>query len=270
VLSGIRPAPQVSRAPLKLKLKPDYLIEEVMGRQSSTVQTFLLHTSILEQLSASLCDAVLKRTDSQKRLEFLERANVFVVPLDGQRRWYRYHALFAEALRSQHEQTEEKSVSTLHLRASRWYAEQGYLTEAARHAISARDWGRAADLIEREYTTIWANNEHALVRHWLEKLPVEVVRSRPRLCLAYAKTLFMVAPYATIERWLHDAERALRPTIPANMKSIVRKDERNVNVFFLLSTHDIVQLPSYTHVQHIISGFFVRTERIVFHVEHRK
>ena len=193
----------------------DYLMEEVLRRLSPPVQTFLLRTSILERLSASLCDAVTQKADSQEMLEFLERANVFVVPLDGQRRWYRYHALFAEALRSRLEQTEGETVSALHLLASRWYAEQGYLNEAVRHAINARDWPRVADLIEQEYAFIWGNSEHAMVRRWLEKLPVEIVRSRPRLCLAYAKTLFMIAPYTTMESWLHHAEIALRATIPA-------------------------------------------------------
>src|SRR5205823_7598201 len=100
------------------------------------------------------------------------------------------------------------------LRASRWCAGQGYFTEAARHAINAGAWPLAADLIEHEYAFIWGNSEHAVVRRWLEQFPVEVVRARPRLCLAYAKTLFMIAPYTTIERWLHDAERALRATGP--------------------------------------------------------
>jgi LuxR family maltose regulon positive regulatory protein len=188
----------------------DYLMEEVLRRQPPPVQTFLLHTSLLERLSAPLCDAVLQQTGSQEILEFLERANVFVVPLDGQRRWFRYHALFAEALRSRLEQTEGEVVSTLHLRASRWYAEQGSRTSAARHAISAQDWPRVADLIEQEYAFIWGHSEHAMVRRWLEKLPVEIVRSRPRLCLAYAKTLFMGAPYTTMDRWLYDAETDLR------------------------------------------------------------
>jgi len=102
-----------------------------------------------------------------------------------------------------------KLLPTL-LRASRWFAGQGYRNEAARHAISAGDWERAADLIELGYELVWVNSEHAMVRRWLENLPVEIIRTRPRLCLAYAKTLFMVAPYATVARWLHDAERALR------------------------------------------------------------
>ncbi len=188
----------------------DYLMEEILRRQPPAVQTFLLHTSILERLSASLCDEVRRETGSQEFLEFLEHANVFIVPLDGHRHWYRYHTLFAEALRSKLEQTEGEVVSALHLRASSWYARQGFFTEAVRHAISARAWLQAADLIEQRYMFAWLNSEHALLRRWLEKLPVEVVRSRPRLCLAYAKTLFMVAPYTIVACWLSDAETALR------------------------------------------------------------
>ena len=192
----------------------EYLLEEVLRRQPPHVQSFLLRTSILERLSASLCDAVLEQEHSQEQLESLERANVFVVPLDGQRRWYRYHALFAEALRSRLEQTEGEVMPILHVRASRWYAGQGYPAEAIRHAISAGEWALAADVIEQAYAFVWGKSEHAMVRHWLEQLPAEVVRSRPRLCLAYVKALFMVAPYTSMKPWLDDAETALRATLP--------------------------------------------------------
>ncbi len=193
----------------------DYLIEEVFQRQSASVQTFLLHTSILKRLSAPLCDAILEQSGSQQMLEQLERANLFVVSLDTQRRWYRYHALFTEALRHRLEQTQPAFVPILHHRASRWYAQHGRLNEAISHAIEAQEWQWAADLIEQVYTLIWGNSEHAMLRRWLEKLPAEVVRSRPRLCLAYAKTLFMVSSYTTMERWLQDAETALRGTSSA-------------------------------------------------------
>ena len=193
----------------------DYLIEEVFQRQSASVQTFMLHTSILKHLSAPLCDAILEQSGSQQMLEQLERANLFIVSLDTQRRWYRYHALFTEALRHRLEQTQPALVPILHYRTSQWYAQHGRLNEAIAHAITAQQWQWAADLIEQVYALIWGNSEHAMVRRWLEKLPAEVVRSRPRLCLAYAKTLFMVAPYTTIERWLQDAETALRGTSPA-------------------------------------------------------
>jgi LuxR family maltose regulon positive regulatory protein len=193
----------------------DYLIEEVFQNQSASVQTFLLYTSILKRLSAPLCDAILEQSGSQQMLEQLERANLFIVSLDTQRRWYRYHALFTEALRHRLEQTQPALVPILHYRISQWYAQHGRLNEAISHAITAQQWQWAADLIEQVYALIWGNSEHAMVRRWLEKLPAEVVRSRPRLCLAYAKTLFMVAPYTTTERWLQDAETALRGTSPA-------------------------------------------------------
>ena len=198
----------------------DYLMEEVLQRQSPPVQAFLLRTSILERLSASLCNAVLQQKDSQDLLEFLERTNVFVVPLDGERCWYRYHALFAEALRARLEQTEGEAMSALHLRASQWYAEQGYFNEAVRHAISTGDWPRAADLIEQGYPYIWGSSEHGMVRRWLEKLPDEVIRSRPHLCLGYARTLYMDSPYTSMERWLNDAERALQAMIQNSANEI--------------------------------------------------
>jgi LuxR family maltose regulon positive regulatory protein len=193
----------------------DYLIEEVFQSQSASVQTFLLHTSILKQLSAPLCDAVLEQSGSQQMLEQLERTNLFVVSLDTQRRWYRYHALFAEVLHHRLEQTQPAFVPILHRRASQWYAGHGRLNEAISHAIAAQQWQWAANLIEQVYTRTWGNSEHAILRRWLEKLPTEVMRSRPRLCLAYAKTLFMVSSYTTMERWLQDPETALRDTSPA-------------------------------------------------------
>ena len=193
----------------------DYLTDEVLQRQDESVQTFLLYTSIVERLTAPLCDALMERSGSQQMLELLDQTNVFIVPLDMQRCWYRYHVLFGEALRYRLEQTQGELVPALHHRACAWYAEHGQTTEAIAHAIAAREWPWAADLIEQVSALTWGSGEHAMVRRWLEQLPVEVVRARPRLCLAYARTLFMVAPYTTIERWLHDAETAVWATVSA-------------------------------------------------------
>ncbi|EFH89857.1 LuxR C-terminal-related transcriptional regulator [Ktedonobacter racemifer] len=192
----------------------DYLIEEVFQRQSPSVQTFLLHTSILRRFSAPLCDAILEQSGSQQMLEQLERANLFIVSLDTQRHWYRYHILFAKALRHLLEQTQPALVPLLHHRAGQWYAQHGRLNEAISHTITAQEWQLAADLIEQVSILIWGSSEHAMLRRWLEKLPTEMIRSRPRLCLAYAKTLFMVSSYTTIERWLQDAETTLGGTSP--------------------------------------------------------
>ena len=208
-----------------LRYIQDYLTDEVLRQQSPELQAFLLRTSILERLSALLCDSVMENSESQQMLEQLERANLFVVSLDERRQWYRYHALFAEALRNRLLQTEGEAVPALHLRASQWFAEQGNLHEAVHHALCARDWQRVADLIEPIYEVIWSSSDHALVRGWLEQLPGEIVLARPRLCLAYARILYLVAPYTTVEAWLRDAETALRNKLPAVTNGARRKEE---------------------------------------------
>src|SRR5258708_10598599 len=127
----------------------DYLTEEVLQRQPQEVQTFLLSTCILEQLNASLCDAVLQQTGSQQLLRQLERANLFVVSLDSKREWYRYHALFAQALRYRLEQTQDDLVCPLHYRASLWYAKHNQTTQAILYALRAKEWVWVPDLFER-------------------------------------------------------------------------------------------------------------------------
>ena len=123
----------------------DYLTEVVVQKQPAEVQRFLLCTSILQRLSASLCDAVMEQTGSQEMLKYLERANLFVVSLDNKRQWYRYHALFAEALRYQLEQRHADLMPVLHMRASRWYAQHQQTTQAILHAFEAKEWHWAAD-----------------------------------------------------------------------------------------------------------------------------
>jgi len=202
----------------------DYLTEEVLRLQPGSIQTFLLRTSILSRLSAPLCDAVLQQQGSQQVLEFLERSNLFVTALDRQRHWYRYHALFAEALRSRLEQTPGEEVDALHLRASQWYAEQGDTAEAVQYAMSAHNWERAADLIEPvAHTLIWRQGEQTTVRRWLERFPQEVVRARPRLCFAWASSLFVVVPPTTVEPWLEAAKAGLTISPPPPRRS----DEAN-------------------------------------------
>lgn len=192
----------------------DYLTEEVLHRQPQEIQTFLLCTCILQRLNASLCDSVMQQHGSQQILKWLERVNLFVVSLDDKRDWYRYHALFAEALRYRLERAHRDLIPTLHYRASIWYAEHHHTTEAILHAFSAHQWHWAADLIERMPSMMsltWGVAEHELVilRHWLEQLPREVVHSRPRLCLACAQLLWMITPYTILESWLDSAEAAL-------------------------------------------------------------
>jgi LuxR family maltose regulon positive regulatory protein len=193
----------------------DYLIEEVLRRQPQEVQTFLLCTSILERLTASLCDAVMQQHGSQQMLERLEQANLFVVSLDSKRQWYRYQTLFAQALCYQLEQTQPDLLPSLHHRASLWYAQHEQPTQAILHAFSAKEWPWAADLIEGQSdalnTLTWGIRKQKvlLLRDWLQQIPVDILHSRPRLCLAYTWMLLFVTPQTVLETRLNTVETLL-------------------------------------------------------------
>jgi LuxR family maltose regulon positive regulatory protein len=215
----------------------DYLTQVVVQKQPAEVQHFLLCTSILERLSASLCDAVVEQTGSQEMLKYLERANLFVVALDRRRQWYRYHALFAQALSLQLQQSHADLVPMLHARASRWYARHDQATAAILHAFAAKEWHRAVDLLEQAHHSLvsftWGANSYALVQfqQWVEQLPAEILASRPHFCLACVHLLSMITPYALLFRWLDLAETALGASLtepmPAqgNLSSQEQKDQ---------------------------------------------
>ena len=159
----------------------DYLGEEVLQRQSDRVQAFLLQTSILGRLSGPLCDAVTGQSGSKAMLEALDRGNLFLVPLDDRRRWYRYHQLFADVLHARLLDEQPGQVPDLHRRASAWYQQNGEPSEAISHALAARDFDRAADLVELAIPAMRRTRQEATVRGWLKMLPDEVVRVRPVL-----------------------------------------------------------------------------------------
>ena len=156
----------------------DYLVEEVLGRQPDVVRAFLLDTSVLDQLSGGLCDALTGRSDGQLMLETLERENLFVVPLDDERRWYRYHHLFADALRARLAARHADRVGELHAAASRWLANNKLLGDAVRHAIASGDHEHTADLVELTLADMRRRRQDRAVRDWLVTLPDDVV---PRL-----------------------------------------------------------------------------------------
>ena len=188
----------------------DYLTDEILNQQPPNIQTFLLHTSILERLSAPLCDAMLEQQGSQQILELLVRSNLFISPMDSRRHWYRYHALFAQALCYRLELAGQEKLHALHLRASHWYAKQEQTNEAVQHALQAHAWEFAADLIEPVTQTFpWIRHELPMLWRGLEQLPSQVVRRRPRLCLAYASILHMAARTKEAEPWLEAAEAAI-------------------------------------------------------------
>ena len=169
----------------------DYLVEEVLDQQPAEVQEFLLKTSLLDRLSAPLCDAVVGGSDGESTLNWLERANLFVVPLDGERRWYRYHRLFADLLQSRLQRTQPDLAPVLHQRASLWCEQNGLQDEAIEHALAAPDFGRAATLIEANAEAALMRSEVTIFLNWLDRLPDEQVHSSPALCFYHAWALLM-------------------------------------------------------------------------------
>ncbi|HEV2824664.1 MAG TPA: helix-turn-helix transcriptional regulator, partial [Actinomycetota bacterium] len=186
----------------------DYLTEEVLARQPDHLVRFLLETSVLERLSGPLCDAVTGHTDSQRHLEQAERANLFLVPLDEVRRWWRYHHLFADLLRARLQQQQPERVPELHASAAAWSEQHGLVDDAVRHALAAGDAVWAARLIEGHFDAMLWRSEDVTFRRWLEALPAELVRSRPRLCLAQAHGALLSGRLEAVEPHLADAERA--------------------------------------------------------------
>jgi LuxR family maltose regulon positive regulatory protein len=193
----------------------DYLVEEVLARQPEAVQAFLLRTAILDRLTGPLCDAVTGETQGQGRLEDLERANLFLVPLDEQRQWYRYHHLFAEVLRGRaHRELGAEGLAALYTRASRWYEQNGMPVEAVETALAAADFARAAALIPALAIPLLLSQQASTLQQWLERFPPAVLETQALLCFVYAGSLFFSttpqkqtyeAPLAVAER-LFEAE----------------------------------------------------------------
>jgi LuxR family maltose regulon positive regulatory protein len=190
----------------------DYLAEEVLARQPEHVRSFLLQTSILSRLSGPLCDAVTGQDGGKAMLESLDRGNLFLVPLDDRRRWYRYHHLFADVLRARVLDEEPDHVHELHTRASQWYERNGDRSEAIRHAMAGEDFEQAADLVELALPTLRQGRQYGTLRLWLEALPEELIRRRPVLSVGYAGALMVRGEVEGVEARLRDAERWLDTT----------------------------------------------------------
>ncbi len=186
----------------------DYLAAEVLDRQSPDLRRFLLETSVLERLSGELCDAVTGGSGGQAMLEEIERANLFLVPLDEVRGWWRYHQLFADLLRARLRQELPDRVPALHRNAAAWYEEHGLADDAVRHAQAAGDPIGASVLIEQHFDEIFQQGESATIQRWLAALPAELVRSRPRLSLAQAWMALVGGDVEAAEAPLDAAERA--------------------------------------------------------------
>jgi LuxR family maltose regulon positive regulatory protein len=187
----------------------DYLVDEVLSCQPEDVQSFLLDTSILERFTGPLCDSLTGRNDGQERLKQLEQANLFIIPLDDERRWYRYHSLFADLLRSRLQELKPDQLPVLHRRACDWLERENFLPEAIHHAVIIDDFERAAQLIEKATEMQRQRGEIATLTCWMDALPGDVRRSHPSLCLAYARALVDTAQNDSIGTLLDEAEAGL-------------------------------------------------------------
>jgi LuxR family maltose regulon positive regulatory protein len=186
----------------------DYLADEILDSQAGPVRAFLLETSVLERLSGELCDAVTDRAGSQAMLQDIERAGLFLVPLDEIRGWWRYHQLFADLLRARLQAEQPGRMAALHRAAAAWCDEHDLADDAVRHALAAGDAAWAARLVERNVEALLGRSEGATLRRWLSALPAESVRDRPRLCLAQAYGAAQGFQLEALEELLDDAERA--------------------------------------------------------------
>jgi ATP/maltotriose-dependent transcriptional regulator MalT len=199
----------------------DYLIEEVLLRQPEEVQDFLMQTCVLDRLSGPLCDAVRQRDDSQGLLRLVERTNLFLVPLDDMRQWYRYHHLFAEVLRTRLQQEQPNMIPAFHSRASRWYEQHKLFDEAVAHALAIPDSERAALLIEQYAQFTNFPSQFQLLLGWLNRLPDALVRTHPSLSLMHAITLMLTHQLETSSRRLQDVERCLEAEMPAEQRRTI-------------------------------------------------
>jgi LuxR family maltose regulon positive regulatory protein len=188
----------------------DYLVEEVLGRQPAEVRDFLLKTSVLDRLTGPLCDAVTGSEGGRARLVALERANLFLIPLDGRREWYRYHHLFADVLKAHLLEEHAAEVPELHRRASAWFEQNGEPSRAIDHALDGADFGRAATLVELAIPAVRRDRREAELRRWVRMLPDEVVRVRPVLGIAFVGALAQGEEFDSIEQRLQDIEHSLR------------------------------------------------------------
>jgi len=187
----------------------DYLVEEVLQRQPAHVRSFLLQTSILDRLSGGLCNAVTGQDDSPLLLDALERGNLFVIPLDAKRHWYRYHHLFADVLHARAMAEQPDQVAVWHQRASDWYEQNGLRADAIRHALAAEDFTRAAGLVELAWPAMDGSFQTAAWLGWAKAIPEEQVRARPVLRVTYAWAMLNGGELEAAETRLIEVERWL-------------------------------------------------------------
>src|SRR5262249_1500920 len=219
----------------------DYLMDEVLSRQSETRQSFLFQTSILTRMCGGLCEAVTGQAESQATLEQLEQANLFVVALDHQRQWFRYHHLFADVLQYRLRQAQRDVLPELHGRASQWFEQNEYIPEAVQHALAAKDYERAAHQIEVNALKLVLAGGGPTIRGWLNALPPDL--RRPRLSLAKAVVALNLGHASSLEEDLQEAERLLAPSSPEDARGMRAEIAavRTVGTSFYTETAQVFQ-----------------------------
>jgi LuxR family maltose regulon positive regulatory protein len=212
----------------------DFLSEEVLSHQPEPVQKFLLQTSVLNRLSGPLCDAVLgEMQNSAQLLVELERKNLFLIPLDDERQWYRYHHLFSDLLFQYLKQTEPTKINVLYERAATWLKENGYLENAVGYALKAQNYDLATRLMLQIKNSLWNRGEVHMLLNWFNTLPEDLVRSQPELCIAYAGCLVLLGYFDATEKWLQSVEAGLDPMTASELPAVIWRQKvliyRSVN-----------------------------------------
>ena len=202
----------------------DYLVEEALKMQSDDVREFLLYSSILDRFCAPLCDLILERENSQEMLELLDRHNLFIIPLDDQRTWYRYHNLFAELLQSQIQKSDKEKIRTMHSRASVWFEENGNLSDAIEHSFRAEDFQRAAQLVNKQGEYALSHGQFLTFMNWVRRIPTEFLYQNPSLCSYYVVCLILEgSSYREIQSLLEVVEtiKGHNSYQPASLKALL-------------------------------------------------
>lgn len=228
----------------------DYLVDEVLARQPEEIQTFLCQTSILDRFSASLCNDVLEISNSKEILQALDRANLFLIPLDYEHTWYRFHHLFAEFLRQRLGEREPEDVSKLHRRSSEWLENNGFINEAINHSLAGEDFERAAQLVESVGTAMMMRSEFDQLSSWLDGIPQQMVVAWPWLCIIRAWMCQRWARLDEAEENLQYAERALEDENtpePVGGKDVIRGQAAAIRALIALNRAQIPQSMEYAN-----------------------
>lgn len=200
----------------------DYLMEEVLKIQTDHFKEFLLQTSILEQMSAPICNAVLNRNDSQVILETLEKNNMFVIPLDDERKWYRYHHLFADLLKQRLQLIDKEAVTELHNKACSWFEQHNMFDFAIGHALAIQNHEKCIQLVGKVVEKMWENGQHVAILKYGDSLPDELIQTNPEFCLYYSWILISAGQIQKAKPFLESAE--------LKTKNLIQENDSNFNI----------------------------------------